>query len=179
MYSEPHRKYHTLKHIMRMFEIANENNIPLSHEQVDAIWIHDIVYNVPSDPEESNEELSAQFAELQPDMTGSSYVAQMIRDTEKELPTIEGSKIVIDLDLWDIAYKSRFDANNVLIRAEYPHLTEIQWLIGRTSWLKSFLGRDKIFVSKYATADMEQSARMNLEYELGVARSQLDELKRD
>lgn len=167
-YSEPHRKYHTLAHIMRMFEIANENNIPLEHEQVIAIWLHDIIYNIPA-KEESNEELSAQFAEAQPDMSGSSYVAQMIRDTEKELPTIDESRIVIDLDLWDIADKERFAENNVLIRQEYGHLTELQWWTGRTAWLRSFLDRDQIFVSKYVSPQMKRDARENLAYEWGVA----------
>jgi predicted metal-dependent HD superfamily phosphohydrolase len=159
-----------------MFEIANEHNIPLTHEQVIAIWLHDIIYDIPAG-EESNEELSAQFVEMQPDMSGSSYVAQIIRDTEKELPTIDESRIVIDLDLWDLSDKERFTENNDLIRQEYSHLTDLQWWTGRTAWLRSFLDRDQIFVSKYVSASMERDARENLAYEWGVAQYMMDKFE--
>jgi len=55
-YNEPHRHYHTLKHIKSM--LRNLDNIsltlPLTSQQIEvlqvAIWFHDIVYIVPSEP---------------------------------------------------------------------------------------------------------------------------------
>ena len=171
-YSEPHRKYHNLKHIMRMFEVAREQQMKLLKCQIEAIWLHDIVYNVPS-KEKSNEELSALFAQHHCNVNGD-VVARIIRDTERELPSIPESNAVIDLDLWDLSDKDRFDANNPLIRAEFAHLSEHQWLTGRAAWLRSFLDRKTIFVSEYATDKMEHDARMNLSYDLGVVKYLLE-----
>jgi len=42
-YAEPHRKYHNLAHIFRMFEIAQNREMELTAEQVVAIWFHDAV----------------------------------------------------------------------------------------------------------------------------------------
>ena len=169
-YSEPHRKYHTLEHLNRMFSYAKENNIPLNKKQKMAIWFHDICYHIPS-KQKSNEESSADLAYIltykEFGKEGALDIKQMILDTEKHLPTIEDSKIVIDLDLIDLAYKDRYVLNGLKLREEYKQLSDEEWKKGRIKWLKTFLGRQTIFVSKYCS-HLETDARNNLNYDLNI-----------
>ena len=54
-YNEPHRHYHTQKHVKSMFRNLDDISLtfPLSSQRLQllkvAIWFHDIVYIVPSD----------------------------------------------------------------------------------------------------------------------------------
>ncbi len=165
-YSEPHRKYHNLTHIARMFDIAHNCDIPLSREQMMAIWYHDYVYDLPKG-EKSNEVQSAEIAfekckELGFGL-GAGIVRQMILDTELELPTLTESKVIIDLDLWDLSSVNKFEANDKLLEEEFiPVFGKKQYIFNRINWIESFLARDSIYVSKYANLDMERDARYNL-----------------
>ena len=62
-YGEPHRKYHTFEHTLRMFQIAQQRGLVLTEAQVFAVWFHDVVYNTPV-AALSNERLSADVALL-------------------------------------------------------------------------------------------------------------------
>lgn len=170
--SEPHRKYHTFNHICEMFQYAHARCIELTDAQVHAIALHDIVYEVPADPKRSNEEKSAIAADViltEMDLPEDyiDTVCRIILDTEKELPTIEESKIVIDLDLAGLAHK--YWENKNLIREEYGHLNDDEFNAGRIKWLESMLSRDSIFVSG-RFYDIEEKAVANLKAELQLLR---------
>lgn len=170
-YNEPHRKYHNFGHIARMFEIAATENIPLSMEEVLAIWFHDFVY-VPC--QKDNEEKSSNaFLELYKnshpiERTSIQVASRIILDTKKEEIEHSGnSGTVIDLDLWDLG-TDRYWSNKERIKEEFlPYLDSDQaFYSGRTYWIESMLARDSIFVSKYATLEMERAARKNLREDL-------------
>jgi len=170
-YSEPHRHYHTLAHPARMFQIARECSLALSWSEVLAIWFHDIIYNIPRDSNVSNEELSANMAEvhLEADEYPTEIInltCNMIRDTEEELPEREErSDTIIDLDLWDLS-SYHYWINRALIRKEYGHLSDEEWREGRIEWLKKMLARKTIYVSSHSSLDMEQQAQYNMKSEL-------------
>ena len=88
----------------------------------------DICYHIPS-KQKSNEESSADLAYIltykEFGKEGALDIKQMILDTEKHLPTIEDSKIVIDLDLIDLAYKDRYVLNGLKLREEYKQLSHV------------------------------------------------------
>ncbi len=171
-YCEPHRYYHNLNHIARMFEIAKENNITLSNEQQLAIWFHDIEYNINKDGK-SNEEKSALFVKSLNDILcdnnmNMNIIQTIIRDTEKEIPTIEESKVVIDLDLWDLG-TYRYWENGELIKKEFlTVMSEEDYISGRIKWIESFLKRDSIFVSDYTTKEHEEKAKENLTNDITI-----------
>lgn len=165
--SQAHRKYHTMNHLAEMFSLAAIHHIQLNVMQKYAILFHDIVYNIPAGPI-SNEELSAQAAEKALASIGVhgeviACTAQIIRDTEKELPTTESSNVVIDLDLAGLALN--YWENLDLIRAEFGHLSDKDFKSGRIKWLKSMLARDAIYVSD-KFAHLEAPARENIEREI-------------
>ena len=170
-YNEPNRHYHNLGHIGRMFWIAKEQEILLSEDQIIAIWFHDVVYNVPR-LELSNEILSAQEAlrylsGILHDDFFINNVVTIIKDTEKELPSINESEIVIDLDLFDLADDQRYKSNGILIRKEYACFNDEEFKRGRIAWINSMLERKSIYVSKkFNTDEMNGAARSNLTREL-------------
>jgi len=168
-YDQPHRKYHSNDHLDRLFVIATEQELPLDMNQLFALVCHDVFY-YPGDP--LNEELSAQFARLAMSVDGIpeediKIVETIILNTKDHIPTIEESKVIIDLDLWDLSIGDRFRSGSQLVKEEFvPIIGEVTYHKGRISWLKKFLARDTIFVSEYATVGMEISARKNLQTEL-------------
>jgi len=162
-YMEPHRKYHNLSHIMRMFEVAKEKGIDLSAEQISAIWYHDAIYEISAASGE-NENRSADLAFRE---TGSELVRLFITDTILHTPKHWESKVVTDLDLYDLSQPDRYEENRAKIKEEFRSVyTEAQWSAGRTEWLKSMLRRDSIFVSEITTDEEEEQARKLMEWEL-------------
>jgi predicted metal-dependent HD superfamily phosphohydrolase len=104
-YTEPHRHYHTLNHIMFMINKAIEWEWELTDELVYAIMYHDFVYDPTT---EDNEEKSVE--ELYNFMCGlddgghgdwNMYkeVKPAILSTKDHVPCNELSKQLIDLDL--------------------------------------------------------------------------------
>jgi len=168
-YSDPTRKYHTNVHIDRMIDIVEEHDIEISTEQLWALLCHDVFY-YPGDP--LNEDKSAHFATMFMKMrdyedADIKIVETIIMDTKTHIPTIEESKVIIDLDLWDLSDPERFRAGSQLIEMEFvPIIDSGAYHVGRIDWLKKFLARDTIFVSEYSTDRMEETARRNLQYEL-------------
>jgi predicted metal-dependent HD superfamily phosphohydrolase len=53
-YSQSHRKYHTLTHVQSMLKQLQAIDKDFSSEQLQilrlAIWFHDVVYDIPSEP---------------------------------------------------------------------------------------------------------------------------------
>ena len=167
-YGEPHRKYHTLKHVMEMFTLARDRGIELSDQQVLAIWLHDIVYRVPADPNESNEMASVRLArgwlsEICYPTILAVKVALIIKDTEQELPTGGESAVVIDLDLAGLSLN--YWRNRTLIRQEFACYSDEEFRVGRCKWLMSMLGRKSIYVSGLFD-DLESEAKKGLEEDL-------------
>jgi len=168
-YMEPHRYYHTLAHITRMLETIKQHKLNVTDDQLIAIWYHDVVY----DPTRSdNEQRSALMAVM--DMTydntkpdNSAVVEQIILDTQNHLPTIEQSKLVIDLDLMGLAdHVNQYFETGKLIRQEYAHLTEETWQAGRKQFIDKFLSRNRIFQTPWGIEHFERGAFNNLTREL-------------
>lgn len=168
-YMEPHRHYHTLTHITRMLETIKQHKIDVTDEQLIAIWYHDVVYDPTSSYNESH---SASAAAV--DMVCSNrklsevdIVRQIILDTENHRPTIEQSKLVIDLDLMGLAdHVNSYFETGKLIRQEYSHLTDELWVAGRKRFIEKFLSRDHIFQTPWGIEHFERGAFSNLTREL-------------
>jgi len=167
-YSDWRRKYHNLGHVAHMFEKANDCNLKLSDAQTYAILFHDVIY----DPARSdNEEKSAEYAHLNLDVDYKTKedVCEIIRNTQKEIPTIPQSCDVIDLDLCDLCDEKAFSANTQKIYNEYlafyPETTYEKCLTGRAKWLSSFLQRPRIYVGFLQNKDDVARQIMSHEFE--------------
>lgn len=171
-YRQEYRKYHNLSHIESMMELAATCGWPLSQAQHWAIFYHDVVYDIPAGTV-SNEELSAQW--YLKDWGGihsfAHITAQIIRDTRLHVPTIEESKVVIDLDLDGLSSPALYDKNKDLIRAEFSVYTDEQFKSGRIKFLEGQLAKDRIFWYK-DTVSKDFMAKFLMQKELESLKEQ-------
>jgi predicted metal-dependent HD superfamily phosphohydrolase len=174
-YTQPHRKYHNLKHIFRMLEVAQNRGMELTEEQVIAIWFHDAVYDVPAG-EISNEQKSADLArQFHLSRHTCNAVVGMIVATETVLqpgvPTLTHDQWQIcGLDLYDLG-TARYWPNRDAIREECGHLSDAEWIDGRSAFLQMILGKETIIGRPFFLSDMEsdgwhRDARQNISQEL-------------
>ncbi len=174
---EKQRRYHTAIHvawvIRHIEELAVEEHVDHLDEVVAAAFYHDAV-NEPTHP--ANERASARLARRDLATLGWSderaeRVASMIEATAlgaSDTPTGD-TAILLDADLAilgaDPAAYSDYVAS---VRAEFRHLDDDEWRIGRASVLSGFVDRPAIYSTLTGRSLWEQRARANLAAELAA-----------
>lgn len=182
-YMEPHRYYHTFEHISKMIINAEHYNLILTDAEMltlrMAILYHDYVYDPTSDTNEADsvdvfmdrimngridfDKSVISMKDLQ------AQVMIMILDTKKHKPTFKLSEYLIDLDLWDLAFKDAYKNNAKSIRKEYSMYSQEEYVIGRIEWIQSMLNRDTIYYTSLAqNVGYNDLARKNLQNELNL-----------
>lgn len=170
-YDEPWRFFHARRHILDMFEKAQELGMELSAEQSLAILFHDIVY-VPGAPEGQNERQSillmqAFKGQVQRADTDWALVARIIEDTITHTPTTEASKAVLDLDIANLGDDPvHFCASDEMVWLENRHLLEAadarkDFDTRRLRFLLALANRGPLYHT--SAPALEESARTNLE----------------
>lgn len=178
---EKQRRYHTATHVAWVIRHVEElvATEPVDHpdEIVAAAFYHDAIYE-PTHP--ANERASARLArrdlaELGWADDAIDRVAEMIEATAH---TSEASgrpagdvAILVDADLAVLgadpaAYSSYVEG----VRAEYRHVDEPDWRVGRADILRTFLDRPTIFATPTGRERWETRARANLSAELAALR---------
>jgi predicted metal-dependent HD superfamily phosphohydrolase len=173
-YSEPHRHYHTSKHLLDVLtmidQLADDHDLFLVQL---AAWYHDAVYAVPVG-QISNEEASARLALRELSRVGLeqedlNQVARLVRLTETHLPgprDPEG-ELLCDADLAILASDPADYADYVAaIRAEYASVPEEQFLAGRLAVLTELADREIFRTSK--GRQLTDAAYANLETEISA-----------
>ncbi|MEZ5966587.1 MAG: hypothetical protein R3F56_22310 [Planctomycetota bacterium] len=161
-YTEPHRRYHDIRHIAQMLAWGME--VGLDDAQVWAIWFHDAVYD-PRRPD--NEEQSAVLAERCLLASGHgqdlvNVVTQIVRDTRTHTPTVRESGLVLDLDLGTLALPwDAFCNNTAAIRGEYAHVDDASFATGRRRFMAGLLERPRLFFTPWGEK-REATARANI-----------------
>jgi predicted metal-dependent HD superfamily phosphohydrolase len=167
-YAEPHRYYHTWRHIASCLEELDEVRelANIFNEAQIALWFHDAVYApTSSDNERRSAEWAAQFLE-------SAGIAEQACDrvyrhimaTRHDRHPLDGdSALVVDVDL-SILGKSastyaEFERN---VRDEYRHIPLPLYRDARRSILQSFLDREHIYCLPHFRTHYEDAARTNL-----------------
>jgi predicted metal-dependent HD superfamily phosphohydrolase len=173
-YRERHRRYHTPEHvawvIQHVEELDREESTADLNAVVAAAFYHDAIYE-PRYP--ANERASARLAERDLNQLGWAdgridSVVTMIEATRDHLdpPDIDSS-VLFDADLATLGSDpADYEAYAKAVRAEYRHLDDDEWRLGRAQVLRSFLERETIFATHSGRLRWEQAARMNLEAEL-------------
>jgi predicted metal-dependent HD superfamily phosphohydrolase len=182
-YSEPHRSYHTLTHVVSMLDEIETLGDEISfHDPAAvkfAVWYHDVVY-IPVEgmgsnrPVMNNEERSAD--RLQNDLEVMGLPAELnkkaqvyIMCTTHQLPNADhDAQFVMDLDLLILGKPPKeFDRYEAGIRAEYGLVPEPLFRDRRAKFLRAFLDREfrpsiyqtELFRSRYEAAARENLAR--------------------
>jgi predicted metal-dependent HD superfamily phosphohydrolase len=178
-YHEPHRHYHTTKHLLNMLtmidQLADDHDLFLVRL---AAWYHDAVYAIP-EGQVSNEEASARLALRQLSRVGLeqedlNQIARLVRLTETHLPgprDPEG-ELLCDADLAILASNPGDYADYVAaVRAEYANVPEEEFLAGRLSALIPFVDREIFRTAK--GRQLTDAARTNLATEINAIADRL------
>lgn len=160
---EPHRAYHTDKHIARMLA-----DVPAGEERrelIAAIWLHDIVYEPTRG---DNEERSAEQASR--DLAGTAIdageVAALILGTKHHQGASPLQNLLNDIDLAILATDEADYADYArAIRREYAHVPDTAYRSGRAAVLRRFLEQALIYHDA-RFRPREATARRNLEREI-------------
>ena len=177
-YREPHRRYHGLVHVLRVLRTIDEL-LAAAEPSIDdptalrvAAWFHDAVYDPSS---HTNEADSAALAEVELALLGWAPrrrldVKSMILATADHEGTqtdnAAATAILLDADLAVLAADpANYRAYVNGVRAEYAHVDDAAWRVGRSAVLRSFVDRPTIFHTATMRA-REPTARANLTAEL-------------
>ena len=187
-WEQPHRAYHHSGHLSqmladldRLYAAYPQGSTPLA--PVLAAWFHDAVYEgAPGEDERRSEQLAG--ASLEPLVTAgllTEHELQMVRclvratathelPESAELPAgyaVTDIEFFLDADMAILAADSaRYRRYLRGVRSEYSHFDDEAFRAGRTTFLRSILGRKRIFLSEQALHLWEEPARANLQAEL-------------
>ena len=174
-WSEPHRRYHTLDHLVRVLDGVDE--FGGYADDVAAVryaaWFHDAVYDGGT-ASADNEELSAQLAEAELPALGVSAdriaeVARLVRLT-KGHAVADGDRngaVLCDADLAVLGGDvSAYRAYTHAIRQEYAEVPDEVFRQGRAAVLKGLLELPSLFRTPAAVERYEHRARANLATEI-------------
>ena len=187
-WEQPHRAYHHSGHLSqmltdldRLYAYRTQGSTPLA--LVLAAWFHDAVYEgAPGEDERRSEQLAN--ISLEPLVTAGllsgdelQMVSLLVRATathklpeSADLPAgYEPADIqfFLDADMAILAADSaRYRRYLRGVRSEYSHFDDEAFRTGRTNFLRSILGRKRIFLSEEALQLWEEPAQTNLQAEL-------------
>ncbi|MFG2085398.1 MULTISPECIES: HD domain-containing protein [unclassified Spirillospora] len=172
-YGEPHRRYHTRRHLTAVLDLVDELAGHAAAPDLVrlAAWFHDAVY----DPERAdNEERSARLA------------ARMLTDTDLREPDIEevvrlielttthapheedpNGQVLCDADLAILGADSdQYAAYAAAVREEYAFVPDEFFQAGRAQVLNGLLALPRLFHTATARERYEERARNNIRTEL-------------
>jgi predicted metal-dependent HD superfamily phosphohydrolase len=176
-WSEPHRSYHDVTHLLAVLDalvlVAGRGSVPLVVEL--AAWFHDAVYDGAAG---SDEERSAALAErLLGPLLAEQQVAEvgrLVRLTAGHQPR-EGDQqgaLLCDADLAVLGGEpARYDRYVAAVRQDYAHVSDEDWRRGRAAVLRRLLTLDPLYRTERGQALWLERAHENLNRELAALTS--------
>lgn len=178
----PLRHYHDMTHVLAVLETldalhgGDATGVPPASAL--AAWFHDAVYD-PTAPSGHNEQASAELCE---DHLRALGIASEVTDAASALvratsghhlnSEVDGCDRFLDADLAILgAAPPRYSRYAQQIRAEYAHIPESDYRVGRSRILEDFLNRPRLFFSAQGHDRFDEAARINLAAELDQLRS--------
>lgn len=170
-YREPHRAYHTLEHIGRLFGDIEAFGIEDPGIEF-AIWFHDVIYRPGAT---SNEARSAEHARLclgrfsfgDGLMDRIDYMIRCTKDHENPIGD-PGAQVFLDADMAILgAAPGEYCQYLRNVRKEFRLVPIFLYRRGRARFVKGVLDRPRIYLSEPFHARYDAAARTNLERELG------------
>jgi predicted metal-dependent HD superfamily phosphohydrolase len=167
-WTEPHRRYHGLDHLLDCLARLDES--PAVGEERDlaeaALWFHDLVYRPAATDNEARSAELARAALVEGGTTEATAdeVARLVRVTDHvAAPEDPVGELVCDVDLSILGRPAEeFEAYERRIREEYRQVPEPLYRAGRVRVLGKLLSRDPLFRTDYFRRRYEDSARRNL-----------------
>lgn len=171
-YREPHRKYHTTRHLSECLALFEKNiDLAMLPGEVElALWFHDAVYNVrASDNEAKSAEWAAEAltkAGVKPDHI-HNIRGHIMATRHSTLPQGEDQMLLVDIDLSILgAPRPRFVEYEAQVRAEYGWVPEFLFRSKRRDILTELIARNPIFNTPRLREQLENQAQENLAYSI-------------
>lgn len=177
-WTEPHRSYHTTRHLVEVFWALEDLEQAGALESREATlgrlvgWFHDAVHD-PSATGGDNEQASADLAVRDLHALGlAEEDVATVRDlvvatTSHDLPDGGLAAAFHDADLWILsAPPDRYAQYTEQVREEYAAVPDEAFRSGRAAVLRPFLERDSVYATSFAREAWEERARQNLAEEL-------------
>lgn len=173
-YREPQRHYHGWEHIEALLRHHRrwQDSFHRPEPVLWALYWHDAIY----DPQaKDNEEKSALLLEAQAQGNISAedigFAATIIRaTTAHKVPECltqadaSDTALFLDFDLSILgAPEQVYDRYEIDIRKEYAFVPMEAYRVGRGAILKSFLARDRLYMTDIAHSTWDTQARLNLQ----------------
>lgn len=183
-WSEPHRAYHNLNHLLQVLHVIDELTDParttdpaLTDESLwqvrAAAWFHDVVYEPAA---LDNEARSAEHAAQQLLRIGAQEaqiapVRELITmTTDHHITDLDPAAVILhdaDLSILGQSAAQYLDYVNG-VREEYSHIADDAFRIGRSTILTDFLNREQLYLGSEANRRFEARARINIQAELAI-----------
>jgi predicted metal-dependent HD superfamily phosphohydrolase len=171
-YGEPHRRYHTLRHLDECFGLGARWDAERPGEVELALWFHDAVYDTRR---HDNEQRSAVWAREVANRAGlepgvGERVAALIMATRHDaVPVGTDACVLVDIDLAILgADAQRFDEHERDVRAEYGWVPGVTFRAERRKILQRLLAREVLYNTPRMRESHEVRARANLRRSLAA-----------
>jgi predicted metal-dependent HD superfamily phosphohydrolase len=170
-YGEPHRRYHTLAHIVEMLDCLDRSRrLAVDEDAVAlAVWFHDAVYD-STVAHGANEAASADLLSTLCPVAAAAPAHAMILHSVHHGPSEDpDTRLFCDLDLYRLAGPlETFLKHGDDVRAEYGWVSDEAWASGRAAFMGGMLKRPVIFQTRYWRDRLEADARRNIAYVLDI-----------
>lgn len=174
-YAAPTRRYHSAAHLAEVLDrvgLLADVAVDLDVVRL-AAWFHDAVYDpTATDNEERSAELATEvLRRLRVAPPTVAEVARLVRLTAGHDPGPDDrdGAVLCDADLGVLARDPEGYARYVAdVRAEYGHLSDGEWRVGRAAVLRGLLARPHLFATSLGRDRWESAARGNVSAELAA-----------
>jgi predicted metal-dependent HD superfamily phosphohydrolase len=164
-YGEPHRRYHDLSHIEACLRVFDEHRglAERPGEVIAALLFHDAIYDPTRTDNEARSAALARSVLVDASDDSIARIAAAIEATASHEAHDADARLVLDVDLSILGSDAiTYDAFERAIRAEYAHVPDDAFRIGRTAVLARFEARSPIFHTEGLRAQLEAPAHANL-----------------
>lgn len=188
-WTEPHRAYHSLRHVAEMLAALGElarHGVALAPRALTvarmAIWFHDVSYDPRATPG-SNEQRSATLARDHLHRLGAetsdidAVEALVLMTVDHQVPGAVGAEVLDpglleafhDIDLWILsAPPPRYREYARQVRDEFAHVPAELFAAGRRHILRGFADRPDLYRTAHARRMWQERARSNLSTEIAA-----------
>ena len=172
-WTESHRHYHDVRHLHQVLHALDQIGPGRQDPDADrllrlAAWFHDAVYAGAPDDEENSASLAEQMLGRVLPTSQTAEVARLVRLTRTHDPDeadVAGAHLV-DADLSILGLRAgRYDVYVRDVRADYEHVPDQMWRVGRVQVLDHLLGLDPLFRTPRGNDLWAAQARINLSAE--------------
>ncbi|WP_179997832.1 metal-dependent hydrolase [Acinetobacter sp. YH12239] len=167
-YSEPHRHYHTVQHIVECMDhlqlVLPNLKDPLSVSI--ALWFHDVIYEPKAhDNEQQSADMMLNIISPHMEMRRCEKIYQWILATKEHRASVDSDlNYLLDIDLAILGSNAkRFEEYQQQIHQEFSWVPSEIYTLKRNEVLNSFYQMESIYKTAYFHDTLENQAKQNLE----------------